>query len=191
MSVTIDKQGQRIYLTGDTYAIRDRIKALGGHWDGEKRAWWVGAAKECQARKLVESLPAMASPDQPKPKQFPDDIRLTGKGIYKGRNYFLGAYTRDGKHVRCLTLPNEQGEFLDFWANADLVRVVKSYQPREYRGRTVYTSLGSIARFVVGERENKKTGGAVCAECGKSGDLVEDMEDGLMKHRGCCDMPPC
>jgi len=29
-----------------------------------------------------------------------------------------------------------------------------------------------------------------CAECGRPGALVADMEDGLMKHYGCCDMPP-
>lgn len=33
-------------------------------------------------------------------------------------------------------------------------------------------------------------GGAVCAECGKGGRLVADMEDGQMKHYSCCDMPP-
>ena len=29
-----------------------------------------------------------------------------------------------------------------------------------------------------------------CAECGRGGRLVRDMEDGLMKHYNCCDMPP-
>lgn len=28
-----------------------------------------------------------------------------------------------------------------------------------------------------------------CAECGRGGSLVRDLEDGLMKHYGCCDMP--
>jgi len=30
----------------------------------------------------------------------------------------------------------------------------------------------------------------VCAECGKPGYLVADLEDGWMKHRRCCDMSP-
>ncbi len=29
----------------------------------------------------------------------------------------------------------------------------------------------------------------VCAECGRGGRLVEDLEDGIMKHYGCCDIP--
>lgn len=33
-------------------------------------------------------------------------------------------------------------------------------------------------------------GGHVCAECGRSGRLVADLEDGLMKHWACCDIPP-
>lgn len=31
MAITIERQGQRVYLAGDTYAVRDRIKAMGGH----------------------------------------------------------------------------------------------------------------------------------------------------------------
>ena len=34
------------------------------------------------------------------------------------------------------------------------------------------------------------SGGERCAECGKRGPLVADLEDGLMKHYGCCDIPP-
>jgi hypothetical protein len=32
-------------------------------------------------------------------------------------------------------------------------------------------------------------GRAVCAECGRGGPLVEDLEDGLYKHYRCCDIP--
>ena len=33
-------------------------------------------------------------------------------------------------------------------------------------------------------------GGNVCADCGRSGALVRDLEDGLMKHYNCCDIAP-
>lgn len=194
MGITFERQGQRVYLVGDTYTIRDRIKAIGGHWDGDRRAWWVVAAKETAARQLVESLSGASSADAPKAKQDPSDIRLTGKGEYKGRTYYMGAQTRDGQRVRLLTLPDAQGNFLDFWADCAAVRVVKAYQPRQhtYRGRTTteYTTLGGIARFIAREQRNRAEGGAVCAECGKSGDLVRDLEDGMMKHRRCCDIEP-
>ena len=29
-----------------------------------------------------------------------------------------------------------------------------------------------------------------CAECGRKGHLVRDLEDGLWKHLNCCDIPP-
>jgi hypothetical protein len=30
----------------------------------------------------------------------------------------------------------------------------------------------------------------VCADCGRGGRLVRDLEDGLLKHYNCCDIPP-
>lgn len=36
------------------------------------------------------------------------------------------------------------------------------------------------------QRQERQGG---CAACGRGGHLVEDMEDGLMKHYSCCDMP--
>ena len=32
--------------------------------------------------------------------------------------------------------------------------------------------------------------GGRCAECGRKGVLVRDLEDGLLKHINCCDIPP-
>lgn len=32
-------------------------------------------------------------------------------------------------------------------------------------------------------------GGSICAACGRSGADTEDLEDGLVKHYRCCDMP--
>lgn len=43
--VTYETVGQRVYVMGDTYAIRGAIKSVGGHWDAERKAWWIGAAK--------------------------------------------------------------------------------------------------------------------------------------------------
>jgi hypothetical protein len=236
MTIRIERQGQRIYFVGDTFAAKDRIKALGakpGELDG-RFAWWVGVKKLAQAEALVAELSAPSAAVQeaaakvgldpsapagviadkldeeghaaqaeairnpPKAKQDPADIRLTGKGEYKGRAYYMGSQTKDSSRVRLLTLPDAKGEYLDFWADVSAVKVIKTYAPRDvwdgrrYSGRTVkqYTTLGSIADFIAREQRNRKAGGAVCAACGKSGELVEDLEDGLQKHRACCDIPP-
>jgi hypothetical protein len=50
----------------------------------------------------------------------------------------------------------------------------------ETEGVCLYRTKGEAAR----------TERAVCAECGQPGHLVADDEDGLLKHRQCCDMPP-
>lgn len=39
-------------------------------------------------------------------------------------------------------------------------------------------------------RQKSSASREVCAYCGKGGKLVEDLEDGLMKHYRCCDIPP-
>jgi hypothetical protein len=41
-------------ITGNTYPVRDSLKALGGKWDPEKKAWLVPDSKVVEARKLVE-----------------------------------------------------------------------------------------------------------------------------------------
>lgn len=53
-----------------------------------------------------------------------------------------------------------------------------------------YVALCSVVG-VGGNGSGKTGGGAVCQECGKPGSLVRDEEDGMLKHYGCCDMPPC
>lgn len=46
----------RIYLTGNTYPFREQIKAAGGRWDKERKAWHVPA----EARDAMRRLAAQA-----------------------------------------------------------------------------------------------------------------------------------
>lgn len=231
-SISIERAGARVYFGGNTYTVKDRIKALGGHWDADRRQWWVGAKKLAQAEALVAELacastPASAVaaasvglvPDAPagvvadaldeagrakdaaavrRPKQDPHDIRLTGKGRYKGREYYAGAVTKDGARVRLLTLPDANGNYLDFWADCSQVEQTKRYEPREVwdgrrysgRTRTVHTTLGSIADFIRDQRQERQAGTPACPVCGVRGrELVHDLETGMNCCRGCCDMP--
>lgn len=188
MAITLQAEGKRLYLLGNTYPLRDRIKALGGHWDAEKKAWWLGSGK----RSEVDDLIATATSSGKEPPKA-DDVRLTGKCQYKGKTYFLGGASRDGTRQHLFTLPGKDGKFLDFWVDSGAIKVTKTYRPREIRHgrqtRTEYTTLGSIARFIREQEDCRERGVAVCAECGRPGDLVTDLEDGAMKHYRCCDMP--
>lgn len=42
-----------IAISGNTYPVKDQIKALGGRWNPTSKAWMVPADKADAARKLV------------------------------------------------------------------------------------------------------------------------------------------
>lgn len=44
-------------ITGNTYPVKDAIKALGGKWNADKKAWIVPDDKAEQARRLVAGAP--------------------------------------------------------------------------------------------------------------------------------------
>jgi hypothetical protein len=48
-------------ITGNTYPVKDAIKALGGKWDADRKGWTVPDAKADAARKLVSGAPAQSS----------------------------------------------------------------------------------------------------------------------------------
>lgn len=91
----------------------------------------------------------------------------TRTATYKGRTYrleFLGD-TKFGRRAKLAFLDGSK----NFWVDASLV-----------------TEGGAAVRTGYQVR----TGGSGCAECGKGGRLVRDLEDGLLKHYSCCDIPP-
>lgn len=200
--VKIEKRGARFYLVGLPFSAKDAAKSAlgmtGKNFDPDAREWWVGAAKAGAAEAFAAALNDAAKISEPGAavQQKPGDIRLTGKGEYKGKVYYAGAISRDGSRVRLLTLPDADGKFLDFWADCSEVKEVKRYHPRErkvgFRGETVteYTTLGSIASFVADQRAKEAANVPQCAACGKrNSHLIHDLEDGLMKCRGCADLP--
>ncbi len=184
--MTIEKIGRRYYLTGNTYAVRDALKAAGCHWDAERKAWWTSKQDVAERFGGQDAAPAPAKPSK-------DDLaerRCYGKVEYKGRTYYvIGVSERTGK--LWLTVLDCS---IDFWAPEGLCRWVKRYEVREhtYRGHTSrsYQTLERIREFIESEKRNKAAGMPVCAECGRSGELVQDLEDGMLKHRHCCDIEP-
>lgn len=45
----------QIAITGNTYAVKEELKALGARWNGEKKAWMVAPDKAEQAQRIVAS----------------------------------------------------------------------------------------------------------------------------------------
>lgn len=42
-----------VLITGNTYPVREQLKALGGQWDAGAKGWRVPAARVTEARALV------------------------------------------------------------------------------------------------------------------------------------------
>ena len=49
-----------ILITGNTYPVKDQIKALGGRWNAASKGWMVPEEKASQARALVSGAPSSA-----------------------------------------------------------------------------------------------------------------------------------
>ncbi|MCC6314802.1 MAG: hypothetical protein IT337_12410 [Thermomicrobiales bacterium] len=52
-----------VAITGNTYPVKDQIKALGGRWDADRKAWMVPDDRADEARKLVAGSPSKFSCD--------------------------------------------------------------------------------------------------------------------------------
>jgi len=51
----------RIAVTGNTYPVKDELKALGARWNGDLKAWMVPSDKAEEAQRIV----AGADPKKP------------------------------------------------------------------------------------------------------------------------------
>jgi hypothetical protein len=146
------------YISGNTYAIKDTIKRVGGHWDGDRKMWWVGRAKRSQIEAAVANAPV---PSPTKPEIY--DGEVWGKVTYTSKSGESASYyvrwagvTSTGKDSVRLT--NLAGT-IDFWADASAVVWAKRYQMRDgRRGSETLPTLRSIRKFVEDRRAEEKDG---------------------------------
>lgn len=136
-TLTTERIGARVYVAGNTFALKDRLKSIGCHWDGERRQWWIGAAKEEALAKVLASAATLPIAENL------DDARIYAKVRYKGRTYYEIGRTRDDMRSRLATLDGS----LCFWADAAACETVRTYEPREYRGHKQQQTLGGLRRF--------------------------------------------
>lgn len=159
--ITTEVDGRRIYIKGNTYPIKDQIKALGGKWDDGRKAWWIGAAKGA-------ALDALLAPEGP-PREDPDNVIVSGKARYKGRSYYVrGATTREGRSRLRLTSLDCS---VDFWATLGTGDDEASWERTYESART----LGSIRRFME-QQKNPATRRGQCSECGAWGPAGDNCD---------------
>lgn len=180
VQISTEKVGARIYVVGNTFAVKSQLKDAGCHWDGDRKQWWIGAAKAAAIASLVGSVDGK----EIKPgKEELGDRPCTGKVEYKGRIYFvIGRSEKTGK--LWLTVLDCS---IDFWTAESECKWVKRYQAREdYRtGRDVHQTVGGIRRFI---EKSKRDDAAIKSGCTPDGWCL-DHEDGCIKPRHECDMP--
>jgi hypothetical protein len=79
-------------ITGNTYPVRDQLKALGGQWNAQDKAWMVPDDRAEEARRIVAS-----APQQTKRKRYHRSCAECGapsRGYY--RCYTCSLDYRDG-----------------------------------------------------------------------------------------------
>lgn len=57
-----------VAITGNTYPVKDQLKALGARWNAAAKAWMVAADRADEARRIVASAPrSSARPSYSRP----------------------------------------------------------------------------------------------------------------------------
>jgi len=182
MTITIDPQGRRFYLRGNTYPIKDRLRAAGCKWDADAKCWYTGKRElaEQLADQPQESAPQAAPSGQPDREAPGDDAIVAARATYKGQSYYVAGRvdrgrthwddrvspvtTRDGAKA---LLYSRDGK-LQFWAARDLVSVTKSYDKPQ--------TISKLRRFAEKAKEARAQGHEdgiadgqryECEECGE------------------------
>lgn len=192
-------EGRRTYILGNTYPIKDQLRAAGCKWDSDRRAWWTG--KRETAEELIAKLgTAAAAPTvSPTPARFPNnngslravvprdgmDSVVAGRCEYKGKTYYLAGRTERGRtryDDSVSPIHTQDGAkillyFRDgsnqFWAARSEVRVTKTY--------TKPQSIQGLKDFVAREKRETEDTGIDCWMCRREeerGNLRMHLHDG-------------
>ena len=72
-----------VLVVGNTYPVKDQIKALGARWDAANKGWRVPAAKAAEAQALVAGAPKSAPRASTNRGDY-DANRFNGYGAKRG-----------------------------------------------------------------------------------------------------------
>lgn len=89
-------------ITGNTYPVRERIKALGGIWDRDAKGWRVPDEVADHARAIV----AEAGPEEPRaPRRSRNGRRTRGGYVSNVYRFSSEAEVYVNKNGRCIDAP--------------------------------------------------------------------------------------
>lgn len=119
MTITINSQGRRHYLRGNTYPIKDRLRSAGCKWDPDAKCWYTGK-RELALQLLAELAPesmverdanlegrgdaaaairalAPAAPERNERQAPGDDAIVAARATYKGKTYYVAGRVERGR----------------------------------------------------------------------------------------------
>lgn len=85
------------YIIGNSFNVKDEIKALGGRWDAKAKAWYVNDANYATAQSLVDAKVASVS------RQVKE---------HEGKKYILTVLKTEGGVLEQLFCYDEKGAVL-------------------------------------------------------------------------------
>lgn len=151
--ITVQSEGRRHYLLGNTYSIKEQLRSAGAHWDGDRKAWWT--SKLDVAMKFAGESDAEPS-SLPEGDTLTDDSKIAGKATYKGKQYIL-VWEGETRRGRACKLAFSDGSKV-FWSEASEVQITKRYEAREYRGRVEHMTFGRLQRLRADFARDRKAG---------------------------------
>ena len=104
---------QTVAVTGNTYPVKDHLKALGARWDPDQKAWMIDAAKADQARQLVAATGTQKRTSTSKPHfSRCHECGIPSNGYY--RCYDCALEYRDGgsRHNGGMSYYDRNGRFV-------------------------------------------------------------------------------
>jgi hypothetical protein len=164
--VEIAEAGARVWVRGDTYALRGALREAGAHWDPDARAWWVARAKRATIERVVAAAPTPT--DTPRRQEAPGpEAVVAARARYRGRACYVAGRsvqpdgvapiaTADGRRMLLYSWDGAR----QWWADAEAVEVVRRYrQPRTIEELAAYAEQ---ARQREGHRDP-----LACPYCGR------------------------
>jgi hypothetical protein len=96
------RKNATVLITGNTYPVKDQIKALGGKWDPDAKGWRVSADKEEAAKALVFGATATQT-------ATPGVCRKCGKPCSPKWSTCFACKPAPSKCKQCGARPNNRG----------------------------------------------------------------------------------
>lgn len=127
---------KKIYLTGNTYPLREEIRAAGGRWDKDKRQWWCTPEQRPAMLALARRAKALP-PKKPAARgqaALPDDdTKVIGeaKDLEQQAPVWLawmGRLTKGGNagHLFAKLITRDGRKF--FWKPAKKITVLRRFE---------------------------------------------------------------